>query len=179
MITNIEKERYKAIETLKKKLIIYLVEKKLRFGSAINKAECIMEDVAEEEIKFEELRPAHLKMDDSKAEGQDPLIEVNLGTKEEPRPTFVSGLLELKLKAEIIELLVEFKDCFAWSYHEMPGLDRRLVEHRLPILKGFKPYKQSRRRMSTEIQLLVKDEIEKLLKAGQISRLAVQCSSCD
>ena len=95
-----------------------------------------MEDVAEEEIKFEELRPALLKMDNSKAEVQDLLIEVNLGTEKESHPSYVSGLL--KLKAKIFELFLEFKDCFAWSYQKMSGLDRGLVKHRLPILEGFK-----------------------------------------
>jgi hypothetical protein len=33
----------------------------------------------------------------------------------------------------MIRLLKEYFDCFAWSYNEMPGLNRELVEHRLPI----------------------------------------------
>ncbi|XP_015571050.1 uncharacterized protein LOC8287607 [Ricinus communis] len=43
-----------------------------------------------------------------------------------------------------------------------------LVEHRLPIKEEFKPYQQPARRMSKEIKLRVKDEIEKLLKASFI-----------
>jgi hypothetical protein len=39
-------------------------------------------------------------------------------------------------------LLKEFADCFAWCYTEMLGLSKELVEHRLPIKKGFKPYQQ-------------------------------------
>jgi hypothetical protein len=41
-----------------------------------------------------------------------------------------------------MELLKEYKDCFAWDYSEMPGLDRSIVEHWLPIKPGFGPYKQ-------------------------------------
>ena len=37
------------------------------------------------------------------------------------------------LNEQIISLLQEFKDCFAWNYNEMPGLDRGLLEHCLPI----------------------------------------------
>ena len=62
----------------------------------------------------------------------------------------------------------EFKDCFAWDYTEMPGLDREVVEHRLPIKPEFHPFQQPPRRMSKEVELKVKDEIEKLLKAGFI-----------
>ncbi|KAI5342932.1 hypothetical protein L3X38_010808 [Prunus dulcis] len=65
-------------------------------------------------------------------------------------------------------LLQEFRDCFAWHYHEMPGLDRQLVEHKLPIKEGYLPVKQARRRMSMDTELKVKEEIERLLKAGFI-----------
>ncbi|CAL2245408.1 unnamed protein product [Prunus armeniaca] len=50
----------------------------------------------------------------------------------------------------------------------MPGLDRELVEHRLPIKEGYLPVKQARRRMSMDTELKVKEEIERLLKAGFI-----------
>ena len=43
---------------------------------------------------------------------------------------------EEPLKDEIIALLHDFKDCFAWHYHEMPGLDRGLMEHKLSIKEG-------------------------------------------
>ncbi|CAL9028938.1 unnamed protein product, partial [Prunus brigantina] len=107
-------------------------------------------------------------LDDSLPEVEDPLQEINLGTEEDPRPTFISALLEEPLRSEIITLLHEFRDCFAWHYHEMPGLDRKLVEHRLPIKEGYLPVKQARRRMSMDTELKVKEEIERLLKAGFI-----------
>ncbi|KAM1639367.1 hypothetical protein ACFXTN_008663 [Malus domestica] len=69
------------------------------------------------------------------------------------------------MKAELCALLDEFKDCFAWSYHEMPGLDRTLVEHELRIKPGCKPFRQPPRRFSTEVQLGIKDELVRLLKA--------------
>ncbi|CAL9029425.1 unnamed protein product [Prunus brigantina] len=107
-------------------------------------------------------------MEDDYPEVQDPLLEINVGTKAEPRPLFVSQLLNPELTAEIIGLLHEYKDCFAWDYHEMPGLPRSLVEHELKIKEGFRPFQQSPRRFSTEVQLKVKEEIERLLKAGFI-----------
>ena len=62
----------------------------------------------------------------------------------------------------------EFNDCFAWDYIDMPGLDREVVGHRLPIKPEFHPFQQPLRRMSKEMELKVKDEIEKLLKVGFI-----------
>ena len=50
----------------------------------------------------------------------------------------------------------------------MPGLDRSIIEHRLPLKKGFRPYQQRARPMKAEILIEVKKEIEKMLIAGFI-----------
>ena len=68
-----------------------------------------------------------------KIESHDPLEEINLGTKENQNPIYVSKLLYVGLQEKIISLLHEFKDCFTWEYEAMPGLNRELVEHGLPI----------------------------------------------
>ncbi|KAM1832283.1 hypothetical protein ACFX13_022252 [Malus domestica] len=76
-------------------------------------------------------------------EVQDPLKVIDLGTEEDPRLIQISGLLEIDDWAKIICLLQEFKDCFAWHYTEMPGLESTLMEHRMPIKEGYKPVKQA------------------------------------
>jgi hypothetical protein len=50
----------------------------------------------------------------------------------------------------------------------MPGLDRSIVEHRLPLKKGFQSFQQRARQMRTEVLEEVKKEIEKMLEAGFI-----------
>ncbi|CAN6586637.1 unnamed protein product [Malus baccata var. baccata] len=101
-------------------------------------------------------------------EVQHPLEVIELRTNEDPRPIQISGLLERDDRAQIICLLQAFRDCFAWHYTEMLGLDATLVEHRMPINEGYKPIKQAPRRMSKEIEENVKEEIERLVKAGFI-----------
>ena len=72
----------------------------------------------------------------------DPLEQVHIGDGSVLQPTFINQNLEANYKVELIVLLKEYVDCFAWDYTEMPGLSRELVEHRLPIKKGFRPFKQ-------------------------------------
>jgi hypothetical protein len=51
----------------------------------------------------------------------------------------------------------------------MPGLDRSIVEHRLPIKPGFKPYKQPPRKIcKDEVLADVKKEVERLIEANFI-----------
>jgi hypothetical protein len=91
-----------------------------------------------------------------------------MGTKEDPRVTFVSGHLRPKEFDKMMTILRKYKDCFAWDYPELPGLSTKLVEHRLPIKEGFLPFQQAPRRMALDIILKVKEEIEKLVRAGFI-----------
>ena len=37
------------------------------------------------------------------------------------------------IKVELITLLEEFKEIFAWSYQDMPGLDTEIIVHRIPV----------------------------------------------
>ena len=74
----------------------------------------------------------------------------------------------VEYKADLVQLLKEYIDCLAWEYSEMPGLSRDLVEHRLPIKAGFKPYKQLARRFNPSIYDQIKEEINRLLDAGFI-----------
>jgi hypothetical protein len=68
----------------------------------------------------------------------------------------------------MIALLKEYSESFAWDYTEMPGLDRSIIEHRLPPKKGFRPFQQRARQMRTEVLEEVKKEIEKILETGFI-----------
>ena len=98
----------------------------------------------------------------------DDLEEVDIGPGDKPRPTFISKKLDPALREEMIALLKEYRDCFAWDYTEMPGLDRSIVEHRLPLKKGFRPFQQRARQMKAEVLEEVKKEVEKMLDAGFI-----------
>src|ERR1044072_9075743 len=98
-------------------------------------------------------------------QAQDPLEEVDLGDGEIKRPTYISAKIDPDLKNEMVCLLKEFKDCFAWDYNEIPGLSRDLVEHKLPIRQDKRPIKQSPRRFAPEVVLKVKEEIERLLRS--------------
>ena len=95
----------------------------------------------------------------------DELEQIDLGDGTKPKPTFISAKLDPEFRSELIELLREFKDCFAWEYYEMPGLDRSIVEHRLPIKQGYRPYQQPSRRCDPKILDDVKAEITRLIDA--------------
>jgi len=103
----------------------------------------------------------------------DDLVEVDIGNGDRPWPTFISAKLDSECKQQLTDLLKEYKDCFAWDYTKMPGLDRSIVEHRLPIKSGFRPHQQSARRCNPNILPDIKAEITKLIEAKFIRQCRI------
>ncbi|XP_060194995.1 uncharacterized protein LOC132624194 [Lycium barbarum] len=108
----------------------------------------------------------------------DALKEVNLGTGEDPRPTYVSASLNVDEENKYVELLMEFKDVFAWSYKEMPGLDPKVAVHRLAVKGGTRPVKQAQRCFRSELVPLIETEVNKLIEAGFIREVKDLNNAC-
>ncbi|CAJ2652868.1 unnamed protein product [Trifolium pratense] len=56
-----------------------------------------------------------------KMQAQDPLEEIDIGDGSIKRPTYISANIPKDLRDKLVELLKEFKDCFASDYNEMPA----------------------------------------------------------
>jgi hypothetical protein len=97
-----------------------------------------------------------------------PLEEIDIGDGKTPRPTFVNKTLKTDPRDEMIGLLKEYPNCFAWNYTKMPRLSREIVEHRLPIKSGFRPFKQKARTFRLDLLPRIKDKIHRLLEANFI-----------
>lgn len=118
-----------------------------------------------------EAAPAPQQLEDGGQLTVDELTEINIGTEEDPRPTFVSSSLSPEEKENYREFLMEFRDCFAWSYKEMPGLDTRVATHKLAIDPQYQPVKQAPRRCHPELQDDIIAEVSRLITAGFIKEI--------
>ncbi|KAF7153132.1 hypothetical protein RHSIM_Rhsim01G0164200 [Rhododendron simsii] len=129
-----------------------------------NWADCVVDDspLTLKELAMEDLKAAPAKLDDYRAEVKDPLEDFNVGTEENPKILHVCAALSDEMKDRLKYLLSEFKNCFAWDYPDMPGLNRSLVEHKIPIKEDFVPYQQISRQMTPEVQREVKKEMDYL-----------------
>ena len=103
------------------------------------------------------------------------LEKVNIGPGDRPRPTYIGAKLDLDYKQELINLLKEYRECFAWEYCEMPDLSRSIIEHRLPIKDGYRPFKQALRRFKPKLLEDIKIEITRLYEVKFIR----QCRYAD
>ena len=97
------------------------------------------------------LPPDILEALNRKSEGSKPNIEetevVNLADEgENEKPVKIGVKFPKDIKPELIALLKEFQEIFAWSYQDMPGLDTEIVVHRISLnlsaLQCDKPFEE-------------------------------------
>ena len=100
----------------------------------------------------EELEPAPQHFEEGVTLTAEHLLEVDLGDASQRRPTFIgTGLSEIE-KRDLIEMLKENINCFAWSYDEMSGLAPEIAQHHLSVREAVKPVQQSKRKYSPVIE---------------------------
>ena len=76
-------------------------------------------------------------------EGEE-LLLLNLGTKEEPKNVKINAKLDHSVIREAEYLFKEYKDIFAWSYHDLLGIPESIYQHRIELETGAIPVHQRR-----------------------------------
>ena len=98
---------------------------------------------------------------------------INLADEgENEKPIKIRVNFPKDIKPELIVLLKEFREIFAWSYQDMQRLDTEIVMHRIPVKPECPPVWQALQRMKSEILLKIKEEVEKQLKVGFLTAIA-------
>ncbi|XP_039029195.1 LOW QUALITY PROTEIN: uncharacterized protein LOC120163293 [Hibiscus syriacus] len=138
------------------------LHQKLKF---VIDGQLICVNAEEEDVPTELLRLVE-KEDKQILPHKEEVETVNLGTDEKRKEVKIGTTLTVHIKQELINLLQEFKDIFAWSYQDMPGLSTDIVIHKLPINPEYKPVQQKLRRMRPEMLLQIKEEVMKQINAG-------------
>jgi len=97
---------------------------------------------------------------------QEEIEVINLRGENEKKEVKIGIGMTNEIQGQLCALLREFRDIFAWSYQDMPGLDPDIVQHKLPLKPECPPINQKLRRMKLEVSLKIKDEVEKQFNAG-------------
>jgi hypothetical protein len=104
----------------------------------------------------------------SKSTLQPQLEEVedcNIGTVNNPKNVKLSKFLSIENKNKYTELLKKYKDIFAWSYKDLKTYDTSVIEHKIPLKPGVKPFKQKLRQFNPILLPVIEKEVKKLLDA--------------
>ena len=82
---------------------------------------------------------------------------INLGFGEERKEVKVGTGMSSHIRDELVALLRDYQDIFAWSYQYMPGLSPDIVQHRLPLNPECSLVKEKLKRMKPERSLKIKE----------------------
>src|SRR4051812_33785076 len=86
-----------------------------------------------------------------------------MGDETNPKPIYINDTISPSEKVDLIALIREYVDIFAWNYEDMPGLDPNVAMHRLNIKADAKPFKQPQRGFQLDIMNAIKLEVRKLI----------------
>ncbi|MCO5608877.1 hypothetical protein L7F22_063095 [Adiantum nelumboides] len=84
----------------------------------------------------------------------------------------INKLLKKELKDKAWNLFLKFKDVFAWEQSDLKGVDPEVCQHTIPLKPDARPVRLQRYRMNPNYAKKVKEEIDNLLKAGFITKVA-------
>jgi hypothetical protein len=91
--------------------------------------------------------------------------DCDIGTKENPKLVKISKYLPPKTKSKYTELLKQYKYVFDWSYDELKTYDTTVIEHKIPLKQGIKPFIHKLRQINPILLPVIEREVKKLLDA--------------
>ncbi|KAL2252699.1 UNVERIFIED_CONTAM: hypothetical protein Sindi_0064600 [Sesamum indicum] len=74
----------------------------------------------------------------------------------------------------MVEFLRRNVDMFAWSPSDFTGIDPEIIVHRLNVDPAARPVQQRKRSFGSDKNEIIRQEVDKLLKAGYVSE--IQCT---
>ncbi|GAA0160548.1 hypothetical protein LIER_17082 [Lithospermum erythrorhizon] len=88
------------------------------------------------------------------------VIPFNEGNME--RTFIIGSLLGQEHQKQLITLIREFEDVFAWRPEDMPGIDPAVALHKLYVDPGAHPMKQKKRLFNDEKNAAIQEELQTL-----------------
>jgi ribonuclease HI len=99
------------------------------------------------------------------AERESYVSKYNVASEQDPRHVNLASHLSDKQKDDYGKLLKEFSDIFAWQYDDLKTFDTEVIQHKIPLNKDTKPFRQNLRSFNPLLLPMMEKEIRKLLDA--------------
>jgi hypothetical protein len=89
----------------------------------------------------------------------DEALEFNIDTKMDPRMVKIGKGTTEKERIEIVDLIREFKDTFAWNYDEQKAYRGDVIPHAIPLTEGAKPFRNKLRHINPKLENQIQKEL--------------------
>jgi len=91
--------------------------------------------------------------------------DLNIGTDKDPKIIKLSKSLSGEERKRYLELMKEFRDIFAWSYEYLKTFDAEVMQHKIPLKEGVKPFQQKLRQINNVLYSIIEKELKRMLDA--------------
>ena len=99
----------------------------------------------------------------------DPMCQkINLGSKDHSQLVKVYNGIHGQELQDWTKFLHIHKSAFAWIYANLCHISTEIAEHRIALEEDAKPIQQRQYRLNPNYSLMVKEELDKLLRVGFI-----------
>jgi hypothetical protein len=93
------------------------------------------------------------------------VTECNIGTTENPKIIKLSKSLASEQKDRYVSLIKNFADTFACSYEYLKTFDIDIIQHKIPLKTGSKPFIKKIRQFKPMLMYIIEKEIKIMLDA--------------
>jgi hypothetical protein len=100
------------------------------------------------------------------------VLEFNIGTEIDPRMVKIGEGTTEEERNEILDLIREFKDGFAWTYDDLKAYRSDVIQHAIPLTEGAKPFRQKQRHINPNLVNQIQKEFQKMVDVGIIVPVA-------
>jgi hypothetical protein len=100
-----------------------------------------------------------------KKEEDSDVFQFNVANEQDPKYVNLASHLFQEQKVDYGDLLKEFVDIFAWQYSDLKTFNTEIIQHKIPLNKDTKPFRQKLRSFSPMLLPTMEKEIKKLLDA--------------
>ncbi|KAL2234291.1 UNVERIFIED_CONTAM: Retrovirus-related Pol polyprotein from transposon [Sesamum indicum] len=104
-------------------------------------------------------------------ESMDEHREIELVQGDPSKTTKIGASMERNLELMMVAFLRRNADMFAWSASDFKGINPEIIVHRLNLDPKAQPVQQRKRAFGAEKNAIIKEEVDKLLKAGYVSEV--------
>jgi ribonuclease HI len=90
----------------------------------------------------------------------DEVEDCNIGTEKNPKFVKLSKYLPAEQKQKYVELLKEYSGVFSWSYEDLRTYDTNIIQHKIPLKPGVKPFRQKLRQINPILLPVIEKELK-------------------
>jgi hypothetical protein len=96
-------------------------------------------------------------------------LEFNISTEIDPRMVKIGKGTTEKERKEILALIREFRDTFAWNYDDLKAYRGDVIQHAIPLVEGSKPFRKKLRHINPKLASQIQKELQKMVDVGIIT----------